>query len=45
MAHLGYYNMHTVNPIGNSGGLALMCTKSVTVKILQSDKRIIVITL
>ncbi|CAA7029125.1 unnamed protein product [Microthlaspi erraticum] len=38
---LGYFDLHTVEPIGKSGGLALMWKDSVSVKIIHSDNRII----
>ncbi|KAL0887179.1 hypothetical protein Bca101_011162 [Brassica carinata] len=38
---LGYDNLHTVEPIGRSGGLGLMWKSSYGVDILYSDKRII----
>lgn len=41
VGHLGYHDLHTVEPIGRSGGMALMWKDSLTVKILQSDRRLI----
>ena len=37
----GYYNIKTVEPIGKSGGLAVMWKESCKVEILQANKRII----
>ena len=41
VGHLGYHDLHTVEPIGKSGDMALMWKDSLTVKILQSDRRLI----
>ncbi|KAG7583713.1 Reverse transcriptase domain [Arabidopsis suecica] len=41
VGHLGYFDLHTVDPVGKSGGLALMWKDSVQVRVLQSDKRMI----
>lgn len=41
MEYLGYVNLHTVEPVGRSGGLALMWKDSLSIKILYSDKRLI----
>ncbi|WZZ78471.1 hypothetical protein YC2023_099043 [Brassica napus] len=38
---LGHDNLHTVEPIGRCGGLALTWKSSYGVDILYSDKRII----
>ncbi|XP_024012343.1 uncharacterized protein LOC112086786 [Eutrema salsugineum] len=37
---LGFDNLHTVDPIGNSGGLALFYSKDFPVKLLFSDDRL-----
>ncbi|XP_010490159.1 PREDICTED: uncharacterized protein LOC104767890 [Camelina sativa] len=39
--HLGYFDIRTVEPVGKSGGLALMWRESVSVKVLQADNRMI----
>lgn len=41
VGHLGYHDLHTVEPVGRSGGLALMWKNTVEVTILQSKKRLI----
>lgn len=41
MAHLGYFDLCTVEPVGKSGGLALMWKETVQVKILYTDRRMI----
>ena len=41
VGHLGYFDLHTVEPQGRSGGLALLWKDSVSIKIIQSDKRMI----
>lgn len=38
---LGFYNMHSVEPVGKSGGLALMWKESVSVKVIQANRRMI----
>lgn len=39
MAHLGYFDLSTVEPIGKSGGLALMWKETIQMKILYIDRR------
>lgn len=41
VGHLGYYDLHTVEPSGKSGGLALMWKEVVLIRVLQSDRRLI----
>lgn len=41
VGHLGYHDLHIVEPTRKSGGLALMWRETVEVKILQSNKRMI----
>ena len=41
VGHLGYHDLHIVEPTRKSGGLALMCRETEEVKILQSNKRMI----
>ncbi|XP_019095662.1 PREDICTED: uncharacterized protein LOC104763574 [Camelina sativa] len=41
VGHLGYHDLHTVEPLGKSGGLALMWKEEVHIKVLHSDKRTI----
>ena len=41
VGHLGYFDLHTVEPVGKSGGLALMWKESVNIWILESNKRMI----
>ena len=39
--HFGYSHLHTVDPLGRSGGLALFYDSSFKVTILSSNNRII----
>jgi len=41
VGHLGYFDLHIVDPIGKSGGLPLMWKESVNIRILESNKRMI----
>lgn len=41
MGHLGYHDLHTVEPRGIGGGLALIWKEEVNLKVLYSDRRLI----
>lgn len=41
VGHLGYYDLHTVEPVGKSNGLALIWKESVNIRIIESNKRMI----